>query len=81
MRGNALTFTRAFVAAETRASNPLPGNGLFRLSDVMSHYLIYTTTYHRLTRSRVEAGSNTFTVALGVVGGDEMGSLEFETVK
>jgi hypothetical protein len=29
----------------------------------------------------VEAGSNTSTVALRVVGGDETGSLEFETVK
>jgi hypothetical protein len=32
-------------------------------------------------RSRVEAGSNTSTVALRVVGGDEKGSLESETVK
>jgi hypothetical protein len=31
--------------------------------------------------SRVEAGSNTSTVALRVVGGDEKGSLECETVK
>jgi hypothetical protein len=31
--------------------------------------------------SRVEAGSNTSTVALRVVGGDEKGSLESETVK
>jgi hypothetical protein len=31
--------------------------------------------------SRVEAGSNTSTVALRVVGGDEMGSLESETVQ
>jgi hypothetical protein len=30
--------------------------------------------------SRVEAGSNTSTVALRVVGGDEKGSLEFETI-
>jgi hypothetical protein len=29
----------------------------------------------------VEAGSNTSTVTLRVVGGDEKGSLEFETVK
>jgi hypothetical protein len=33
------------------------------------------------TESRVEAGSNTSTVALRVVGGDEKGSLESETVK
>jgi hypothetical protein len=31
--------------------------------------------------SRVEAGSNTSTVALRVVGGNEKGSLESETVK
>jgi hypothetical protein len=31
--------------------------------------------------SRVEAGSNTSTVTLQVVGGDEKGSLESETVK
>jgi hypothetical protein len=31
--------------------------------------------------SRVEAGSNTSTVALRVVGGDKKGSLESETVK
>jgi hypothetical protein len=31
--------------------------------------------------TRVEAGSNTSTVTMGVVGGDEKGSLEYETVK
>jgi hypothetical protein len=31
--------------------------------------------------SRVEAGSNTSTIALRVVGGDGKGSLEYETVK
>jgi hypothetical protein len=31
--------------------------------------------------SRAEAGSNTSTVALRVVGGEEKGSLESETVK
>jgi hypothetical protein len=31
--------------------------------------------------SRVEAGSNTSTVPLRVVGGDEKGRVEFETVK
>jgi hypothetical protein len=34
-----------------------------------------------VSQSRVEAGSNTSTVALRVVGGDEKGSLESETVK
>jgi hypothetical protein len=31
--------------------------------------------------TRVEAGSNTSTVTLRVIGGDEMGSLKSETVK
>jgi hypothetical protein len=31
--------------------------------------------------TRVEAGSNTSTVTLRVVGGDEKGSLKYETVK
>jgi hypothetical protein len=31
------------------------------------------------SQSRVEAGSNTSTVAVRVVGGDEEGCLEFET--
>jgi hypothetical protein len=31
--------------------------------------------------TRVEAGSNTFTLTLRVVGGDEKGSLKTETVK
>jgi hypothetical protein len=35
----------------------------------------------RTIQSREEAESNTSTVALRVVGGDEKGSLEFETVK
>jgi hypothetical protein len=34
-----------------------------------------------VSEPRVEAGSNTSTVALRVVGGDEKGSLESETVK
>jgi hypothetical protein len=34
-----------------------------------------------LLKSRVEAVSNNSTVALRVVGGDEKGSLESETVK
>jgi hypothetical protein len=32
-------------------------------------------------RTRVEAGSNTSTVTLRVIGGDEKGNLESETVK
>jgi hypothetical protein len=34
-----------------------------------------------LGQTRVEAGSNTSTVTLRVVGGDEKGSLKSETVK
>jgi hypothetical protein len=36
---------------------------------------------HKPALTRVEAGSNTSTVTLRVVGGDEKGSLESETVK
>jgi hypothetical protein len=34
-----------------------------------------------LVQTRVKAGTNTSTVTLRVVGGDEMGSLKSETVK
>jgi hypothetical protein len=37
-------------------------------------------SYHK-TQTRVEAGSNTSTVTLRVVGGDEKGSVESETEK
>jgi hypothetical protein len=37
--------------------------------------------FARKSNSRVEAGSNTSTVILRVVEGDEKGSLESETVK
>jgi hypothetical protein len=36
---------------------------------------------HSMRESRVEAGMNTTTVTLRVVGGDEMGCLESHTVK
>jgi hypothetical protein len=35
----------------------------------------------KICKTRVEAGSNTSTVTLRVVGGDEEGSLKSETVK
>jgi hypothetical protein len=38
-------------------------------------------THDKINETRVEAGSNTSTVTLRVVGGDEMGSLKSETVK
>jgi hypothetical protein len=37
--------------------------------------------YKRYQNNRVEAGSNTSTVTLQVVGGDEEGNLKSETVK
>jgi hypothetical protein len=42
---------------------------------------IQTAEFGRIGYPRVEAGSNTSTVILRVVGGDEMGSLESETAK
>jgi hypothetical protein len=48
---------------------------------------LFVPMYHKqgtrleLSQSHVEAGSNTSTVALRVVGDDEKGSLESETVK
>jgi hypothetical protein len=41
----------------------------------------YALGYIARASCRVEAGSNTFTVTLRVVGGDEKGSLKSETVK
>jgi hypothetical protein len=38
-------------------------------------------TQVELKQSHVEAGSNTSTIALRVIGGEEKGSLESETVK
>jgi hypothetical protein len=42
---------------------------------------IGATQLVEMRNTRVEAGSNTSTVTLRVVGGDEKGSLESETVK
>jgi hypothetical protein len=42
---------------------------------------LYTESQRENLVSHVEAGSNTSTVTLRVVGGDEKGSLESETVK
>jgi hypothetical protein len=42
---------------------------------------LLTSYKHDSEQSRVEAGSNTSTVTLRVVGGDGKGSLESETVK
>jgi hypothetical protein len=45
----------------------------------VGHNIILTLTVTR--RSRVEVGSNTSTVALRIVGGDEKGSLESDSKK
>jgi hypothetical protein len=43
--------------------------------------VIKETSFENMQLSRVEVGSNTSTVTLRVVGGDEKGSLESVTVK
>jgi hypothetical protein len=43
--------------------------------------VIFTVDATEVSQTRVEAGSNTFTVTLRVVGGDEKGSLKYETLK
>jgi hypothetical protein len=44
-------------------------------------YISSTEQRMRMRKTRVEAGSNTSTVILRVVGGDEKGSLKSETAK
>jgi hypothetical protein len=53
---------------------PLSSNGLF----VTLYIRVYIALVDE-TASRVEAGSNTSTVGLRVVGGDEKGSVESGT--
>jgi hypothetical protein len=48
---------------------------------VVFQYKVQDVHWVREKNTRVEAGSNTSTVTLRVVGGDEKGSLESETVK
>jgi hypothetical protein len=48
---------------------------VYTVSDIKDYYVQHKTV------PRVEAGSNTSTVTLRVVGGDEKGNLESETVK
>jgi hypothetical protein len=54
---------------------------VFSMGSVQSAYKRSEFVARSRGESRVEAGSNTSTVALVVVGGDEKGSLEYETVK
>jgi hypothetical protein len=51
------------------------------LAELLIHYLLEWNMVNSDIISRVEAGSNTSTVTLRVVGGNEKGSLESETVK
>jgi hypothetical protein len=71
---------------ETRIPGDRLDNGMrFRVNGEatkMFHgYRYYTIKAAVQIRTRVETGSNTSTVTLRVVGGDEKGSLETETVK
>jgi hypothetical protein len=61
----------------------LPSNGLFKESPLSNGFIRHNIVSIRGSSelTRVEAGSNTSTVTLRVVGGDEKGSLESETVK
>jgi hypothetical protein len=55
-----------------------------RLTDwptVSSNVTLTLTLTLKLSSTRVEAGSNTSTVTLRVVGGDKKGSLKSETIK
>jgi hypothetical protein len=52
---------------------------VFPVSYEMTSYILFRR--NSVFNPRVEAGSNTSTVALRVVGGDEKGSLESEAVK
>jgi hypothetical protein len=58
---------------------PLTIATVFSMGSVQSGYKKVFGSIEQYTR--VEAGSNTSTVTLRVVGGDEMGSLKSETVK
>jgi hypothetical protein len=51
-----------------------------RLTDLQSQWLWISSQFERV-KTRVEAGLNTSTVTLRVVGGDEMGNRKSETVK
>jgi hypothetical protein len=73
-------------------TDPFPSNRRPIFARVSSHGIVLTESFssnesvrHNVNvaadLSRVEAGSNNSTVTLRVVGGDEKGSLESETVK
>jgi hypothetical protein len=64
---------------DTQASIEILLETVFSTRSVQMGYITRTPAWLAVTR--VEAGSNTSTVTLRVVGGDEKGSLESETVK
>jgi hypothetical protein len=85
--GNGSVNTFPSVTLSTVEGRPLLGNASL---DTFSQQRINKSSLgvkeifsmeSRISQSRVEAGSNTSTVALRVVGGDGKGSLESETVK
>jgi uncharacterized protein len=64
--------------AETSVARQRLAETRFRCNE---YAVINQRSARRLSQTRVEAVSNTSTVALRVVEGDEKGSLESETVK
>jgi hypothetical protein len=76
--GPLLGFNKQIVTKDTRSSAILRGSDLYTANKEI------ITKEHfgsQFKESLVEAGSNTSTISLRVVGGDEKGSLESETVK
>jgi hypothetical protein len=84
LSGNYVTgflWVRAVTIAMQQLSKRTLNNGAnFSVGSVQRGYLEDHRRY-RAVSTRVEAGSNTSTVTLRVVGGDEKGSLKSETVK
>jgi hypothetical protein len=68
-----------FVASQLRCNTSLQEWKRFSVWSVSKFYK--TLMLHESNLTRVEAGSNTSTVTLRVVGGDKKGSLKYETVK
>jgi hypothetical protein len=68
-----------------RKSGCWSGWNIWRIERLLSFWVAYISApnikLYFLLLARVEAGSNTSTVTLRVVGGDEKGSLKTETVK
>jgi hypothetical protein len=72
-------FSTLFVSIATSYNNRKLFGEVFSVEFVQNQYMI--SCHYNSHPTRVEAGSNTSTVTLRVVGGDEKGSLKSETVK